>query len=226
MHSVSLLWAIAIIPELFILRLGQRRLFWDTERVLPHRWITYLVAMPGTAAHELSHAAMAIMLRVPVGKIVLFRPVRDPKTNSITLGYVETAQTDPLRGALVSIAPVIIIPLMLVGISFLTLGTLNPLDIDWSAVPIWRLAIWLLCGATFSMAAFPSIGDHIGILGGISLLVLFGGGAYWLWTAGSLPQAIQLVGTTLLLPSVWAVLLIAVFSKLPAKQLPPAPDER
>lgn len=207
------LWAFLIPAQLFVLRLAQRRLFWDTERVLGHRWLAYAVAMPGTAAHELAHAWAAVLVRVRIGEVRLFRPSTDPKTGALTLGYVQVAQTDPLRGAWISIAPVIWIPAAMVGMSYLLLGTLDPFSIAWTDLAVWKVAIWLLLGATLSMAAFPSPGDHIGVIGGVCLIVAVGLLALLLSQSGQLDEALALVAQALIVPATWAAALLAILGR-------------
>lgn len=65
-------------------------------------WILALLFFPGTLLHELSHFFTAIMLFVRVGHIELF-PQKHGE--SIKLGSVAIAQTDPFRRSLIGLAP-------------------------------------------------------------------------------------------------------------------------
>ena len=61
--------------------------------------------LPGTIVHEFAHATVAQFMGVPVGDIELM-PVIDG--NSVKLGSVKVAQTDPFRRFLIGMAPVFV----------------------------------------------------------------------------------------------------------------------
>src|SRR5689334_22124684 len=68
--------------------------------------VMYVLAFlffPGTLIHELAHMFMAAMLFVRVGKIELFP---QKQGNSIKLGSVAIAHTDPFRRSLIGLAPI------------------------------------------------------------------------------------------------------------------------
>ncbi len=68
--------------------------------------------LPGTMIHELSHALVAVVLRVPVGRME-FLPKMDSGT--IRLGSVEIGQSDRVRRSLIGVAPFLVgMPIMLV----------------------------------------------------------------------------------------------------------------
>jgi len=106
--------------EAVCLFLGQRRLFWLAVDATGSRLLGYLLAMPGTVLHESAHYLACVILRVPAGRqlrtrdgrrarVRLFYPQRDPVTGSVILGMVPHAKTDPVRGALIAIAPLLVI---------------------------------------------------------------------------------------------------------------------
>lgn len=62
-----------------------------------------ILFFPGVLLHETSHYLMAAMLRVRTGRFSLIP--RNLGNGRLQLGYVETAQTDFIRDALVGFAP-------------------------------------------------------------------------------------------------------------------------
>jgi len=121
--------ALVLVVEAAVLCLGQRRLFWLAVDATGSRFLGYLLAMPGTVLHESAHYLACVILRVRVGRklrtrdgrrarVRLFFPVRDPVTGSVTLGMVPHARTDPVRGALIAIAPLLLVPPVLLAIAF------------------------------------------------------------------------------------------------------------
>ena len=172
--------------EALCLFLGQRRLFWLAVDATGSRLLGYLLAMPGTVLHESAHYLACVILRVPAGRQVrtrdgrrarvrLFLPQRDQVTGSVILGMVPHARTDPVRGALIAIAPLLLVPALLVAIALLVAGTSDPAQLR-RVLP--ELATWkvvLLGYLTFScgQAAFPSAGDHVGVPFGRDRLVAY-----------------------------------------------------
>ena len=63
--------------------------------------IYFLLFFPGVIVHEVSHLFMASILLVPTGKISVF-----PEEGK--MGSIQVAKTDPIRGALIGVAPTII----------------------------------------------------------------------------------------------------------------------
>jgi hypothetical protein len=167
------------VPLLFLLCLegailytGQRRLFGLLEAGRLPRSLIYLWAMPGTVLHEAAHLIACLILRVPVGRIELFRPRRS--LAGITLGQVEHAKCDPLRMALVAVAPLLLVPPLLLLLSVALLGESflsSPLQAfvasSWQA----KVALAYVL-ASSGAAAFPSPGDHIPTSGLVLLAVL------------------------------------------------------
>src|SRR5271154_2375454 len=135
-------------------------------------WRIALLSLPGTAAHEGAHFLVGWLLRA--------RPLRFsvwPKADGRgwRLGSVSFAHINLLNGAWVALAPLLLLPLVWVGL----VDVLLPL---WTAQPggWWVLAGYLT--ATVLFAALPSWQDLK--LGGRSLLcyILLGvviGLVYW-----------------------------------------------
>ncbi|MGI8430224.1 MAG: hypothetical protein ACR2OB_13205 [Solirubrobacteraceae bacterium] len=200
--------------ELLLLHRGQRRLFWRLGGAGALRPFAYLAVMPGTVLHESSHALACRALGVPVGRTRLFRPRRRPD-GSVLLGSVSHARTGPLRGALISAAPLVLVPAALAGVSAALLGprVLGHFPHGLSTVPVWRLALWGWSSLSCAQAAFPSSGDHIGVLGalliGLVLTILLvalsaAGGP------GTLHRALAFATVLLALPAAVAAVALVV----------------
>jgi hypothetical protein len=79
-----------------------------------------LLFFPGVLLHEGSHWLAAKLLRVPTRGFSLFP--RKSSGGMIRFGYVETATTDPLRGSLIGLAPLVSGGLAMVLIALEGLG--------------------------------------------------------------------------------------------------------
>lgn len=144
-----------------------------------------LVFFPGVLLHELSHFITARILGVRTGRFSLLpRPLPDGR---LQLGFVETAQTDWLRDALIGAAP------LLCGgafVAFSGLGRLNLLTVWQQAfAENWEAALqafyqvyqqpdfwlWFYLTVVVSSTMLPSPSDRRSWLPiGLSLLVLLG----------------------------------------------------
>ena len=173
--------------EAACLFLGQRRLFWLAVDATGSRLLGYVLAMPGTVLHESAHYLACVILRVPAGRQVrtrdgrrahvrLFYPQRDPVTGSVILGMVPHAKTDPVRGALIAIAPLLLVPPLLVAIALLIADTSDPAQLRHVLPQLATGKLVLLGYLAFScgQAAFPSCGDHVGVLGALALTAILG----------------------------------------------------
>jgi len=66
----------------------------------------FVLILPGVLLHEISHALAAWLLRVRVRHLSIgIRPKGEE--NKVRLGSVDIAQTDPIRGSLIGMAPLI-----------------------------------------------------------------------------------------------------------------------
>lgn len=72
----------------------------------PGLYLFSLLVLPGTILHELSHWLMAEILGVRTGEITIL-PALSGQTKEEQLGSVATAKSDPLRGFLIGIAPLL-----------------------------------------------------------------------------------------------------------------------
>lgn len=82
--------------------------------------VVYTVLMlPGTIIHELSHWIMAEILRVPTGEITILPDYEALDKQEKRLGSVATAKSDPFRGFLIGMAPLITGTALLVSLAIL-----------------------------------------------------------------------------------------------------------
>lgn len=202
----------------FILYLGQRKIFWLSLEVL-NRPLAYLLAAPGTALHELAHYFMCKILMVPTGTVSLFRPRQD-EDGGITLGYVEHGQSDPLRAVLIAIAPLLLVPPLLLLITVLLFGSAvidSPWETITSASPL-TIVIWMYISLSAGQGAFPSVGDHIGIIGGAALVLLLAA-IIFIVPKATLIGFASTLALILALPSIAALLAISVLQMLHKRKL-------
>lgn len=77
-----------------------------------------IIFLPGTIVHEFSHAVIAALLRVPVGKMELLPEFDD---NNLKLGSVTVGKTDIVRNFFIGIAPFIFGAIILFCVIYLIL---------------------------------------------------------------------------------------------------------
>lgn len=83
-------------------------------------WLYAIVLLPGVALHELSHAAVARVVGVKIGRVNIF-PQRSSKR--VQLGFVLVQETDFFRASLIGGAPLIAGSIAVVAIGYLVFGT-------------------------------------------------------------------------------------------------------
>lgn len=148
-----------ILATLFAQHL-QRTLFIFTRSTAFATRAYDLLLFPGIVLHELAHVLVALMLRVRVLQVDLFRLRRngDPRQ-----GEVVVVRADPLRMSLIGAAPLLLgIPVVLtllrivnvppLGLSMASLDALRPIVRD----PLRLLglyALWAIANAMFPSAA-------------------------------------------------------------------------
>jgi hypothetical protein len=78
-------------------------------------YLMSLLFLPGTVIHELSHMFMAVILQVPVGNMELM-----PKLvgQDLRMGSVQIAKSDPIRRALIGMAPFLFGTAIIFGMFF------------------------------------------------------------------------------------------------------------
>jgi hypothetical protein len=203
---------VILLVECYLLYHGQRNIFgriMQSVGKLP----AYLLAAPGTILHELSHLLLCIVLGVQTGRVRLFQPVTN-EDGSITLGYVEHEKADPLRGALVAIAPLLLVPPLLIGsLCLIFWGNIfsDPVALLKSA-SWWQILLGGYLIISSAQGAFPSPGDHIGILGAIAL-ILIAAVIYFLLPASALFEAGKYLAIVLALPAAISGLFMIILPK-------------
>jgi hypothetical protein len=68
-------------------------------------WVFFLIFLPGTLVHELSHWLAAKLLGVRTGRIVIWPQAK--RDGSLWLGAIQIARVDPVRSSLIGLAPLI-----------------------------------------------------------------------------------------------------------------------
>jgi hypothetical protein len=215
---LTLLILILLFVEVVILYTGQRVLFgWCYQLLNPP--LAYILVAPGTVLHELSHLLACTVLLVQTGRVDLFHPEKG-EDGFINFGQVEHAETSIWRQTIISVAPLLLVPPLLLAISALLLGIdifSDPLgaigDSSW-----WQILVWAYVAISCGTGAFPSSADYIPPVGGAVLL------ATGLLVALSWPAGLSLAVVVLLLPAgaaatVWLVMRLLMRHK----GLKPAP---
>ena len=175
----------------------QSVLFLVTRRIDLALAIFSILFLPGVLLHEVSHYVTARLLRVPVGRFSII-PQSLPD-GRLRLGYVETAQTDFIRDALIGAAPLIAGSLFVAYAGFVhlnfstlwmqfSLGDLSSIaDAISHAVSQPDFWIWFYVIFVVSSTMFPSETDRrawgpilLTIAVFLALLFISGAGP-WLW---------------------------------------------
>jgi hypothetical protein len=68
-------------------------------------WIFFLIFLPGTLVHELSHWLAAKLLGVRTGRIVIWPQAK--RDGTLWLGAIQIARADPVRSSLIGLAPLV-----------------------------------------------------------------------------------------------------------------------
>lgn len=126
---LSLVWLIIV----FLVMLGLRRwieahvqglAYLITGHPTVALWVFFLVFLPGTLVHELSHWLVAKLLGVATGRIVIWPQTK--RDGTLWLGSIQVGRTDPVRSSLIGLAPLISGSLLVVLIgAHLELGRLG-----------------------------------------------------------------------------------------------------
>lgn len=98
---MSFIFLIASFLLLVLSRQILINLLWRTAGLDLAKTLYFVLFFPGVLIHEFSHLFIATLLFVPTGEITIF-----PEEKRV--GSIQIAKTDPIRGALIGIAPTII----------------------------------------------------------------------------------------------------------------------
>jgi hypothetical protein len=152
-------------------------------------WFFWVLFLPGTFLHELSHWLTAALLQVKTGKFSLWpKPKRGGR---LQMGAVQVDVADPFRHSIIGVAPLIFgsIAVLLIGQGWLNLGQLGAafvtgdLEVIWEAIiqmialpDVW---LWLYLIFAISNGMLPSASDReawrtVLIYLGIVLVLLVG----------------------------------------------------
>lgn len=166
-----------------------------------------LIFFPGVLLHEISHWAAAKLLGVRTGRVSLF-PLPTGK-GRLQMGYVETAETDWLRDALIGAAPLVTGGLFVAYAGIMRLGVgqswmqLIPANFPTSVQAILATYsqpdfwMWFYLIFAVSSMMFPSASDRrtwlpvvliLGVLSGIFILAGFGP-----WLSAHLGVPLQII---------------------------------
>ena len=149
----------------------------------------FLLLFPGVLAHELSHWMAAKLLRVPVGRISIGPTSKGG--GATRFGAVSVAKTDPLRGSLIGLAPlltgsalILLIAHLIFGLSVpevlaLNLSGEDVLPAIWAYFSIPNFWLWVYLIFSISNAMLPSESDRqawwsLFLYCIVALVVLFG----------------------------------------------------
>jgi hypothetical protein len=143
--------------------------------------ILTIILFPGTVLHELSHLFTAGILGVPAGRLTLTPDLPDNPSHkfhseSLQMGSVSIAHTDPLRRYLIGFSPIVWGTIALSALSYIFLPMLvaaftkfqQDLTPDWMQIAIQIVVFYLL--VVISMSMFSSREDLKGI---VAFLVAF-----------------------------------------------------
>jgi hypothetical protein len=163
--------ALILLAEVVVLGLAERQV---SPRLAVHRWLGTLLILPGTVIHELAHALAVLVLGGRIDRFVPFWPIRQADGTVLFGQVLFHGFDDPLRRALVALAPLLLVPPALSGLTLLTLGTLAPAEIltALGQAPLPVALVWSSAMLLLSRGAFPSIGDPIGLVGALLVLIL------------------------------------------------------
>ncbi|MBI2029588.1 hypothetical protein HYT02_04185 [Candidatus Gottesmanbacteria bacterium] len=89
--------------------------------------IVTMLFIPGTAIHEFSHAIVARVLGAEVGDIMLY-PHKDKETGEFKAGSCEIEKVDPVRLAIIGVAPTLIGLLLLILIVYYMFSFSPPIN--------------------------------------------------------------------------------------------------
>ncbi|MEW5957666.1 MAG: hypothetical protein AB1801_08080 [Chloroflexota bacterium] len=133
-------------------------------------WLFWVLFLPGTVLHELSHWVTATLLRVKTGRFSFWPQLK--KKGELQMGSLEVDEADPFRYSLIGLAPLIFgsVTVLVIGQGWLELGQLGQaigrgspdalseaLSRTLSVPDVW---LWLYLLFAISNAMLPSESDR------------------------------------------------------------------
>lgn len=156
-------------------------------------YVYHALLLPGTILHELSHLAVAWILRVPAGKLTLLPGIES--SGSARLGSVQIAQVDPVRESLIGLAPLVsgLAAIVLITSRVLRLPAADVLLAEPQAAVatlanVFDAALWLYPLLAIGNTMLPSAADRRAWLAGAAIVALLAGALYLLGVT-RIPQA-------------------------------------
>lgn len=112
LYLILMLYFILFLFELILLFFLSKRLINSLSRLIyrftgSHKIVVHTLAiifLPGTIFHELAHLLFAGIMFVPVGEMNVIPEIEE---KGVRLGNVQIGKTDPIRRAIVGVAPII-----------------------------------------------------------------------------------------------------------------------
>ncbi len=159
--------------------LGAKRWITRSLQELSIRWVGdsqvalvvyFVLVLPGVVIHELSHWLMATLLGVRVSKLRL-GPVRQGRSNRVSLGSVRVGKVDPVRASLIGLAPLLgaSAAILLIGNLVLGMDQMAASVVSGGPAGVWAALqeamqvpdswLWLYLIFAISNAMLPSESD-------------------------------------------------------------------
>ena len=159
--------------------LGVKRWITRSLQELSIRWVGdaqvalvvyFVLVLPGVVIHEVSHWLMATLLGVRVSKFRL-GPVRQGRSDRVSLGSVSVGKVDPVRASLIGLAPLLggSAVILLIGHHVFGVGDLTEVvlaeGVDGMLGGVERMVhvadfgLWLYLVFAVSNAMLPSVSD-------------------------------------------------------------------
>lgn len=161
------LFILEIIIIFFLSRSVQRSLSYILHDIFKNKQASVIILsilfLPGTFVHEIAHFLFALFLLVPVGEMHLIPVIEE---DSIRLGSVAIARTDPIRRFFIGAAP-LILGILILTVSFYFLSFKDLFE-------NWALSLVVLyLTFTVSNSMFSSKKDMEGMWVFIAIVLIF-----------------------------------------------------
>ena len=218
-----LLFVSELVVLFFLSRRVQRRVGFSLLKLTGSRkvsvYVMSILFLPGTFIHEIAHFLAALFLLVPVGNLELIPKIEE---DSIKMGSVSIAKTDPLRRFLIGAAPFFAgtATLLLSLYYFLIINDSVNLQ-EVTSIAIWKIVILIYLIFTITNTMFSSKKDMEGMWGFLAVIV-FTAVILWVFDINlnlsfvNHPKISELFSTAsflLLVPLVLDIITVAVLPK-------------
>lgn len=172
MLTLPVIFIIVFFIEFFILFLSSQFLIQSLARLFyrftksQHKtvWLLALLFLPGTVIHELAHIISAGVMLVHTGDIEFMPEIRE---KGVKLGSAEIGLTDPIRRALIGMAPVFVGVSLIVGLLWFFFFQIQQHNI----YPYWVFLILIYAIFIISNTMFSSRKDMEGAFTFFALII-------------------------------------------------------